>query len=767
MKKKLCMVSVLSVLALGSVLVAGAAQPVAEPVAEANNATLRRAANVEAGKEIGIVTTAGQTYTVQGLVVATNSRAAVIYDGEDGIMIYGSGVLNEVSIGDFIEITAEASSYNNLLQFSYGSDTTITILSEGAPVEKDAVALTSDIANGWKSGANAGTLSVSDVQRYTWTATATKDGSFWVLDPEGMTLDFAVEPLYVNNADFQLEENTKYDVTGYFIGFDTRNNYAGVMLQSLEVASDQIQVSFADEYVALDNPGAGVYDMGVTVTGDDIGAGYSLSSSNTEVAAVIGNNLALTGNIGTTTITATSVTDPTKSAQATLVVYSGTTTISQISTAGTYSVQGIVKAKTDNSAIIMSTDFSAGIMVYDVKQVADLTINDIVRVSGTTSEYNSLQQFSYNPGVVVDVLGNMQIGDNYITLTETNLTTWASGNISQSDVKKYSWTAVAGLDNGFDVYNLSYDGIKVESVVDLPNAELGKTYDLTGYLAGYNTNNNYVAFVIDSVTESATQQDYLGFNRDAINLGIGGTYTLSPIVGGTITTDMVSYSGYDSTIISIADDGTITGLTGGTTTITATAGSITRTITVMVSSAISQVTEDGGFYTVVGKVVAETTQSVVIHDGSDGILVYDRNLPSQYDIGDVLQVSGYVSDYNGMLQFSYSGSLEVTEVTGTIDVPAPVALTAAKVQDWKAQAQAGIIPVSECQAYTWTTTAGLDGSFTLINLDGCDINIEPAYLLDSIDIQTGSTYTITGYFIGYALSHDYAAIAVTGATLVA
>lgn len=767
MKKKLKMASVLSVLALGTLLVAGAAQPVAEPVAEANNATLRRAANVDAGKEISIVTTAGQTYTVQGLVVATNSRAAVIYDGEDGIMIYGSGVLNEVSIGDFIEITATASSYNNLLQFSYGSDTAITILSEGAPVESEAVALTADIANGWKTGATAGTLSVSDVQRYTWTATATKDGSFWVLDHEGMTLDFAVEPLYVNSADFHLEENTKYDVTGYFIGFDTRNNYAGIMLQSLEVASDQIQVSFADEYVALDNPGAGVYDMGVAVTGDDTGAGYSLSSSNTEVAAVLGNNLALTGNIGTTTITATSVADPTKSAQATLVVYSGTTAINQISDAGTYSVQGIVKAKTDNSAIIMSTDFSAGIMVYDVKQVSSLTINDIVRVSGTTSEYNSLQQFSYNPGVVVDVLSNMLIIDNYIPLTEANLTTWASGNISQSDVKRYSWTAVAGLDNGFDVYNLSYDGIKVESVVDLPNAELGKTYDLTGYLAGYNTNNDYVAFVIDSVTEAATQQDYLGFNRDAINLGIGGTYKLSPIVGGTITTDMVSYSGYDSSIISIAEDGTITGLTGGTTTITATAGTIARTITVMVSSAISQVTEDGGFYTVVGKVVAETTQSVVIHDGSDGILVYDRNLPSQYDIGDVLQVSGYVSDYNGMLQFSYSGSLEVTEVTGTIDVPAPTALTAAKVQDWKAQAQSGIIPVSECQAYTWTTTAGLDGSFTLINLDGCDINVEPAYLLDSIDIQSGSTYTVTAYFIGYSLNHDYAAVAVTGATLVA
>lgn len=766
MKKKLKMASVLSVLALGTLLVAGAAQPVAEPVAEANNATLRRAANVDAGKEISIVTTAGQTYTVQGLVVATNSRAAVIYDGEDGIMIYGSGVLNEVSIGDFIEITAEASSYNSLLQFSYGSDTAITILSEGAPVESDAVALTADIANGWKTGANAGTLSVSDVQRYTWTATATKDGSFWVLDPEGMTLDFAVEPLYVNSADFHLEENTKYDVTGYFIGFDTRNNYAGIMLQSLEVASDQIQVSFADEYVALDFNSTVTYTPVVQVTGG-VSNEFTITSSDENVMSLSGMapNEFFINNAGTTTLIATSNEDPTKTAMATVVVYDGVGLISNINSENVYSVEGVVQAKTTNSAII--TDGTGGIMVYDVKQVSSLNIGDYVQISGTVSTYNNLYQFSYNPGVVVDLLMVGLPDTDSTPLTEALLTTWASGDMDQTDVKRYSWTAVAGLDNGFDVYNLSYDGIKIESEVDLPNAELGKTYDLTGYLAGYNANNDYVSFIIDSVTEAATQQDYLGFNRDAVNLGIGGTYKLSPIVGGTITTDMVSYSGYDSTIISIAEDGTITGLTGGTTTITATAGTITRTITVMVSSAISQVTEDGGFYTVVGKVVAETTQSVVIHDGSDGILVYDRNLPSQYDIGDILQVSGYVSDYNGMLQFSYSGSLEVTEVTGTIDVPAPTALTAAKVQDWKAQAAAGIIPVSVCQAYTWTTTAGLDGSFTLINLEGCDINIEPAYLLDSIDIQSGSTYTVTAYFIGYSLSHDYAAVAVTGATLVA
>lgn len=765
MKKKLKMASVLSVLALGTLLVAGAAQPVAEPVAEANNATLRRAANVDAGKEISIVTTAGQTYTVQGLVVATNSRAAVIYDGEDGIMIYGSGVLNEVSIGDFIEITAEASSYNNLLQFSYGSDTAITILSEGAPVESDAVALTADIANGWKTGANAGTLSVSDVQRYTWTATATKDGNFWVLDPEGMTLDFAVEPLYVNSADFHLEENTKYDVTGYFIGFDTRNNYAGIMLQSLVTSTEQVQVALSNEYIAFNAPTAGtIVDLGVTITGAT-DTSYSLSSSNPTVASVTGQILMLTGVTGTTSITVTSVEDPTKSAMATIVVYNGVSTIANIIEDGTYSVIGTVSAKTNNSVVI--TDGTGGIMAYDVKQTSSLAIGDYIQVSGTVSTYHGLHQFSYNPGLVIVKLASNMPTPAPTQLTEEILSEISTGEFDQTDVKAYSWTAVAGLSDGYNTYNLSYDGVKIESEVELSNVELGKTYDLIGYFVGYDSNNNYASFVINAIVESTTQQDYLGFNRDAVNLGIGGTYKLSPIVGGTITTDMVSYSGYDATIISIAEDGTITGLTGGTTTITATAGTITRTITVMVSSAISQVTEDGGFYTVVGKVVAETTQSVVIHDGSDGILVYDRNLPSQYDIGDILQVSGYVSDYNGMLQFSYSGSLEVTEVTGTIDVPAPTALTAAKVQDWKAQAQEGIIPVSECQAYTWTTTAGLDGSFTLINLDGCDINIEPAYLLDSIDIQSGSTYTVTAYFIGYSLNHDYAAVAVTGATLVA
>ena len=77
------------------------------------------ALDVEAGKEISIIQKADTTYTVQGLVVAKNSRAVVITDGVDGVMIYGSGVLQVADLGDFIEVTATSSKYNGLLQLSY------------------------------------------------------------------------------------------------------------------------------------------------------------------------------------------------------------------------------------------------------------------------------------------------------------------------------------------------------------------------------------------------------------------------------------------------------------------------------------------------------------------------------------------------------------------------------------------------------------------------------------------------------------------------
>ncbi len=719
--------------------------------------------DVEAGKEISQIQTAREEpYTVQGLAVASNTRGVVITDGTAGVMIYGSGILDVVALGDFIEITATASEYNNILQLNYTSETPVTKLETEKPTAPTAKELTAAVAQGWKDAADKdpSELSVLDVQPYYWTATATRVGSYWALTPDGMAdIGFDIEPLYVNAADFPLQEGLKYNAEGYFIGFNNTSStpFAGMMLTSLKAVENQIEVKVAKQYIAVRYGYVATQALNVTIENSE-NQEYSVTSSEETVATW--NDTDKVMNIvgaGTTTVTITAAADQTKTATVTLVVYNRVvTSIAEIAEAGTYYAEGTVVAKTTNAAIIY--DGEGGIMVYDVKQVSNLEVGDTVSVAGTVSEYKGLWQFSYNPGVVVEETGTARVPTVGDSLTETLLQGWSTKR-SQADVKLYSWTAVAGLRNGYNIYSLSYDGIAVESEVALSDIELGATYDLQGYFVGYDTTNNYASFVVTSYAKATTQQDYLGFNRNVINLGIGSTYTLSPILGGAAKEATVEYSGYDEEVISIVG-GVVTGLAEGNTEITATVADISRTITVHVSTAISQVDTPNQFYTVIGKVVAKTTQSLVIHDGQTGILVYDRDAVATYGLDDILQVSGYVSLFNNMLQFSYSGSLNITKLEDReINVPEATELTADLATKW-ATMESPILPIN-CQAYTWSATVGKSGNFFTINIEGSSTVIEPAYMPDTFTLTEGETVTVTGYFIGYSTNNNYAAIAIT------
>ena len=717
--------------------------------------------DVEANKEISQIDTAGESYTVQGLVVASNTRGVVITDGAAGVMIYGSGVLDVVALGDFIEITATASEYNNILQLEYTSETQITKLETEKPQEPTVQALTPEKAQEWKNAADQDPsgLSVTDVMPYSWTATATRVNNFWALSPDwAADLGFDIEPLYVNSAKFSLQEGVEYNAEGYFIGFNNTSStpFAGMMLTALKAVDNQITVKVAKEYIAVDLFEEDTVDLGVTIENTS-NQDYGVSSSNVAVATWNESDKVLDLlDIGTTTITITAAADESKTATVTLVVYDRTVTINRITADTTYNTSGTVVAKTNNAAIIEDT--TGGIMVYDVKQVSKLAIGDTVSVAGTVSQYKGLWQFSYNPGCVVTYTGHVEVSEQPAELTETLLNGWQTAR-SQADVKLYSWTAVAGLKNGYNVYSLSYDGVVVEAEVALSDIELGTTYELQGYFVGYDTTNAYASFVITSCKAASTQQNYLGFNRNVIYLGTNSSYTLSPILGGAAKEATVEYTGYNQEIISV-ENSVVTALAAGDTDITATVAGISRTLEVHVSNAISQVTTPNQFYTVIGKVVAKTTQSLVIHDGTAGILVYDRDAVATYDLDAILQVSGYVSLYNNMLQFSYNGNLTVTKLEDReINVPDPTELQPEKATEWATMASP-ILPIN-CQAYTWSATVGKSGNFFTINIDGSSTVIEPAYMPDTFTLTEGETVTVTGYFIGYATGNKYAAIAIT------
>lgn len=722
--------------------------------------------DVEEGKEISKIITDGETYTVQGLVVASNSRGVVITDGNAGVMIYGSAVLDVVALGDFIEITATASEYNNILQLNYTSETPITKLESEKPTEPTATELTAEKAQQWQTaaGQDPSGLSVADVQPYSWTATATRVGSYWALSPDWAAgLGFDVEPLYVNSADFTLQQGVEYNVEGYFIGFNNTSStpFAGMMLTKLKAVENQVEVVVTEPYVAVEFAAGYTYKPDVKIenaTEQD----YSVTSSDVSVATWDAEKGVLTVvGAGTTTLTVTAAADETKSANITFVAYDQYAfSLDEITAAGTYWTTGTVVAKTSNAAIV--ADSTGGVMVYDVKQVADLAIGTVVEVAGTVSAYKGLWQFSYNPGVVVKKVSGTPYAPTAAHIENADLVALIE-ELSQADVKLYSWTGVAGLHNGYNTFNIDYDGVVIESEVQLPDVVLGTTYNFTGYFVGYDATNKYASFVIDTPLSAASeQQPYLGFNRDEINLGIGSTYTLSPILGGAVKDATVEYSGYDESVISIVD-GVVTGLKEGNTKITASVAGyadVTRTIEVHVSTAIDQVNTPNQFYTVVGKVVAKTTQSLVIHDGTSGILVYDRDTVAKYDLDDILQVSGYVSLFNNMLQFSYSGSLNVVELQDReINVPAATELTPAIATGWASLASP-ILP-EHCQEYTWSATVGKSGNFFTINIKDSETVIEPAYMPDTFTLTEGETVTVTGYFIGYSTTAHYAAIAIT------
>lgn len=726
--------------------------------------------DVETGKEISqIQSVRDEPYTVQGVVVASNTRGVVITDGEASVMIYGSGVLDVVAIGDFIEITANASEYNNILQLEYTSETKITKLETEKPNEPTVQALTSEKAQEWKNAADQdpSQLSVKDVMPYSWTATATRVGNYWALSPDwAADLGFDIEPLYVNTSTFNLQTGVQYNVEGYFIGFNNTSStpFAGMMLTKYAAVAGQVEIVVPNPYIALSYEEGSAIDLGVSITPATASQLYSVVSSNEKVATWNDETKVLTAvGAGTTTLTITAAADTTKTATITLVLYDKEVAISAINEAGTYRTVGTVMAKTTNAVII--SDGSAGIMVYDVKQVSDLIVGDYVVVAGTVSQYNGLWQFSYNPGVVITKVVNMPRTLTPVALTEEMLKGWETSR-SQTDVTLYSWTGVAGLRNGYNIFNIDYDGVVIESEVALANIELGTTYAFQGYFTGYNATNKYASFMItdyDALPE-AEQQTYLGFNRDVINLGVDGTYTLSPILGGAAKGATVAYTGYDENIIKI-EDGVVTALTGGDTKITATVAGISRTLEVHVSTAISQINTPNQFYTVIGKIVAITQQSMVIHDENAGVLVYGRDLIAGRKVGEVVKVSGYVAVYNNMYQFAYnrSGKVEVLENV-EVNVPDYVELEPATADSWAQMTSP--IPVTECIGYTWTATATKDDDgYIVISVAGSDVKIEPAYLPADKEILEGQTYTITGYFIGYSTSNNYAAIAIVDAVL--
>lgn len=172
---------------------------------------------------------------------------------------------------------------------------------------------------------------------------------------------------------------------------------------------------------------------------------------------------------------------------------------------------------------------------------------------------------------------------------------------------------------------------------------------------------------------------------------------------------------------------------------------------------IGQITEADQEYTVRGLVVAKNTRALVVSDGTDSVYVFDNSLPSQYNIGDYVELTGTVTSYNNALQMSYEGLVHTKlDEAHEIVLPEATVLTVEVANSWK---EAEAFTTADIKEYAWTAVAGKSGNYDTLNLEGANVTIEPVYLdSDAYTIETGKTYEVKAYFIGY---YNYASIVLT------
>lgn len=172
---------------------------------------------------------------------------------------------------------------------------------------------------------------------------------------------------------------------------------------------------------------------------------------------------------------------------------------------------------------------------------------------------------------------------------------------------------------------------------------------------------------------------------------------------------------------------------------------------------IGQITEANQEYTVRGLVVAKNTRALVVSDGTDSVYVFDNSLPSQYNIGDYVELTGTVTSYNNALQMSYEGLVHTKlDEAHEIVLPEATELTVEVANSWK---EAEAFTTADIKEYAWTAVAGKSGNYDTLNLEGANVTIEPVYLdSDAYTIETGKTYEVKAYFIGY---YNYASIVLT------
>lgn len=174
-------------------------------------------------------------------------------------------------------------------------------------------------------------------------------------------------------------------------------------------------------------------------------------------------------------------------------------------------------------------------------------------------------------------------------------------------------------------------------------------------------------------------------------------------------------------------------------------------------NSISDITATGD-YIVRGTIVAKSQRGFIVGDGTGYVYYYNQNYTqSDYNIGDKVKMSGTVSTYGGVFQFTSAATITAASESGYA-VEDPSVLTGANMDSRVASTTPaqlssfvqyeGILSVSGSGSSIHYNITNIDGATTATGSISYPLNTEFTSL-------SGKKVRVTGYYVGISSSQYY------------
>ena len=290
----------------------------------------------------------------------------------------------------------------------------------------------------------------------------------------------------------------------------------------------------------------------------------------------------------------------------------------------------------------------------------------------------------------------------------------------------------------------------------------------------------FTASAAGTVTVSATKTGYaiadkivtvnpLPVAAESVTIGnhsaslvVGQEETISATLEPQDATDNIVWNSSNTSVATIDEDGKITALAIGSTTISATAGLVTDEYILQVEAINASNVYNHATIDLVGEVIATHNKEAMIDDGTAGLWTYsDANV--SVTKGQIVRVTGQATSYNGALEIS---GAQLTELqSGEVTKCSAQPITTEKMAEYRDAYVNSSTPTLPHKKVSLTTDEVTESNGFFMWHYG-DTLMETH--MTSLNMEAGFKYEIEGYLSKYYVKNSdvYVCIVLSSATKV-